>query len=79
MFPSLSASVRFGGRLLLAATIVLLPARSVLAVKLVVMGVATNATNNVIPVGEQVVTFGIQVSTSDLVAQARIPFSRCRT
>jgi hypothetical protein len=43
------------------------------AVSLVVMNVATNATNSAIPVGQQVVTFGVQVNSSDLVGAGTNP------
>ncbi|HVU88579.1 MAG TPA: hypothetical protein VHD36_14760, partial [Pirellulales bacterium] len=60
-------------RILLAALAVLLPARSALAVKLIAMSVATHATNLVIPAGEQIVTFGIQISASDLAGAGTNP------
>jgi hypothetical protein len=43
------------------------------AVQLTVLSVATNATNSAIPLGEQVVTFGIQVRQSDLIGAGTNP------
>jgi hypothetical protein len=43
------------------------------AVQLVVMSVATHATNSIIPAGEQVVTFGVQVKAADLVGAGTNP------
>ncbi len=43
------------------------------AVSLVVMSVATNATNHAIPAGEQVVTFGVQVNQLDLTGAGTNP------
>ena len=53
-------------RSFVAAAVVLSMVTSAQAVSLVVMNVATNATNSAIPVGEQVVTFGVQIAQSDL-------------
>lgn len=63
----------FPVRALLITAAMLLPARSAQAVKLVVMNIATNATNSAIPAGEQVVTFGIQVMQSDLYGAGTNP------
>jgi hypothetical protein len=57
----------------LAMAILLLPARSALAVQLAIMNVATHTTNSAIPLGEQVVTFGVQVRASDLVGAGTNP------
>ncbi len=49
------------------AVVVLSLCASAQAAKVVVMNIATHATNSVIPAGQDVVTFGIQVSQADLV------------
>jgi hypothetical protein len=54
-------------RSFVAAAVVLAVATSAAqAVQLTVMSVATHATNSIIPAGQEVVTFGIQVTQSDL-------------
>jgi hypothetical protein len=75
MFRSVAA-LRLPGywpHLVIAMVISLLPARSAHAVQLAIMNVAVHATNSAIPVGEQVVTFGIQVSESDLIGAGTNP------
>ena len=58
---------------LLVAVIVMAMATRAQAVQLTVMNVATNATNSIIPAGEQVVTFGIQVRSADLIGAGTDP------
>ncbi len=57
----------------IAMVVVLATASSAQAVRLVVMGIATNATNSIIPVGEHVVTLGVQVNAADLVGAGTHP------
>ncbi len=57
----------------IAMVVVLATASSAQAVRLVVMGIATNATNSIIPVGEHVVTLGVQVNAADLVGAGTNP------
>ena len=45
--------------------------RSAQAAQLVVMNIATHVTNSVIPAGQDVVTFGIQVSQAELVGASQ--------
>ncbi|HEY4313049.1 MAG TPA: hypothetical protein VGN12_26590 [Pirellulales bacterium] len=59
--------------LVIAMAILLLPVRAAQAVQLAIMNVATHATNSVIPAGEEVVTFGIQLSESDLIGAGTNP------
>ncbi|HVU90498.1 MAG TPA: PEP-CTERM sorting domain-containing protein [Pirellulales bacterium] len=60
-------------RSLFAVAIALAMVASAQAVQLTVISVATHATNSAIPVGEQAVTFGIQVNQSDLVGAGTNP------
>jgi len=54
-------------RSLLVLGVLIIATTTAQAAKLVVMSVNTNANNSSIPVGEHLVTFGIQVSAADLV------------
>ncbi len=73
MFRSLITVAGYWQCLVIAMMIFLLPARAAQAVSLTVMNVATHTTNSAIPVGEQVVTFGIQVTEADLVGAGTNP------
>lgn len=60
-------------RIVLAIAALLLPARSAQAVKLIAMNIATNFTNSTIPAGEQIVTFGIQITAAELAGAGTDP------